>query len=271
MSNEPGSENKHSGDPPERQDSDSPAQPADGMPDAFTDAAMTTAEKMRKNLAEAMQKLPTGILGDLIDRNLADSGAPAFRHLDWESPSASPEALARLVGPALSPPESFPTSASPQGRGAGASVQPGSFVQLLIEHVATLKQINASHMEVVLRPDAETEIRLHLQVAGQETRVSAQLERGNQEQMEAHWGELQQALAQRGIRLGVLNEPLSQNHVSTESHEPADESPDDRRTQQFDWEAQPSRGLARHRRTTTPQLATASAAPKRRGGWEFWA
>ena len=257
---------------PEPQNPESQAPMVDGMADAPQDSPMMTAENSKKILGEALQKLPTGILGDLMSSDLVESSPSMFRRAEDDFPSASLEAAAPSVGSGFSPPQQFQVSAPTEGRAAATAFQPESTAELLVEHVATMKQLDASHMEIVLRPDAKTEIRLQLRLAGAETTVSAQLERGNQANLAPHWNQLQQALAHHGIRLGGLNEPeRTPSQTTGDFHSPTGQGPGDERARRFDWEPAFRLDKSREKRTPLAPLASLSAAPIRRGKWEFWA
>lgn len=71
-------------------------------------------------------------------------------------------------------------------------------------HVAELKQLNLDSLAVVLRPDPNTELFLHLKRHNGGVDIQAQFERGDFQQLNAQWGELQSSLAAQGIRVSAL-------------------------------------------------------------------
>ena len=76
------------------------------------------------------------------------------------------------------------------------------------KHVAELKQLNLDSLAVVLKPDANTELFLHLKRhLGGGVEIQAQFERGDFTRLSAHWDELQSTLAAQGVRLSALEAP----------------------------------------------------------------
>jgi hypothetical protein len=75
---------------------------------------------------------------------------------------------------------------------------------------ATSKRINAESMAVVLKPDSQTEIFLHLATRNGQIEIQARFERGDFAGLSGHWAQLQQTLAQQGVRLSHLQENFNQ-------------------------------------------------------------
>ena len=155
--------------------------------------------------------------------------------------------------------------------------------KLVMGEVALIKQHSSDSMAVVLRPDAETELFVHLTQRNGQIEATVRCERGDLQHLGALWGQLQESLAQQKIRLAPLQEPPS-NHSNF--NQPAGSDPNGsgngspRHSQregpqpdkQFmdEWPTPASsstdpahvrgRGGSRHRRLTTS-----------RPGWETWA
>lgn len=72
--------------------------------------------------------------------------------------------------------------------------------------VAQFKRFNAESMAVVLKPDGQTEIFLHLAARNGQIEIQARFERGDFAALSGQWTQLQQTLSQQGVRLGNLQE-----------------------------------------------------------------
>jgi len=150
--------------------------------------------------------------------------------------------------------------------------------RLVLGEAALIKQHSSDSMAVVLRPDAETELLVHLTQRNGQIEATVRCERGDWQQLGALWSQLQESLAQHKVRLAPLQEPPSnpsnfnppagsesngQGQGSHRQSSPEKQSMDE-------WPAPASsntgpahvrgRGGSRHRRLTTS-----------RPGWETWA
>ena len=81
-----------------------------------------------------------------------------------------------------------------------------NLVSSVTREVAQFKRYNAESMAVVLKPDAHTEIFLHLVSRNGSVEMQARFERGDFQALNGHWSQLQQSLSQNGVRLGALQE-----------------------------------------------------------------
>ena len=101
-----------------------------------------------------------------------------------------------------------PEMAVPSGAAAAAHAQ--DLVSQVINHVTELRQLNLNSLAVVLKPDANTEILLRLEQRGGAVEIQARFERGDFQNFNAHWEELQRSLAGQGVRLSPLeNSPFN--------------------------------------------------------------
>jgi hypothetical protein len=101
-----------------------------------------------------------------------------------------------------------PEIAAPSGMVAAAHTQ--ELVSQVIIHVTELRQLNLNSLAVVLKPDANTEILLRLEQRGGAVEIQARFERGDFQNFNAHWEELQRSLAGQGVRLSPLeNSPFN--------------------------------------------------------------
>jgi hypothetical protein len=93
------------------------------------------------------------------------------------------------------------------------------FSQISKQAVA-LKHFNADSMAVVLKPDPETAIFLHLQLENGRVEGHARFERGDYQALQAGWDQLRESLASQGIRLGPLHNSDSNDY--TPAGQPSD-------------------------------------------------
>lgn len=67
-----------------------------------------------------------------------------------------------------------------------------------------LKRFKADSMSVVLKPDPNTEVYLHLTLNQGWVDVETQLKRGDLAALQGQWGQVQEALSRQGVRVGPL-------------------------------------------------------------------
>lgn len=101
-----------------------------------------------------------------------------------------------------------PTAAQP-GRTAVLSADtslpgPEHLETRLTNIVAELKRLKPDSMSVLLKPDGQTELHLHLQINDGRVDVEARIQRGDAAALGAQWAQLQHHLSAQGIRLGAL-------------------------------------------------------------------
>jgi len=76
---------------------------------------------------------------------------------------------------------------------------------LVIQHALRLTDSKTDSLQVVLKPDAGTQLSLELRQRGNGIEAQAILQQGDFEHLKQHWPELQQRLEQRGIKLAPLS------------------------------------------------------------------
>jgi hypothetical protein len=75
----------------------------------------------------------------------------------------------------------------------------------MLRHVTELRYSGATELAVVLQPDADTQLALRLTFnSNGEVSVQARCEQGDAQALAANWGDIRDALAQQGVRLGAL-------------------------------------------------------------------
>jgi len=155
--------------------------------------------------------------------------------------------------------------------------------KLVLGEVALVKQYSSDSMAVVLRPDAETELFVHLTQRNGQIEATVRCERGDMQHLGALWGQLQESLAQQKVRLAPLQESPSNpsnfnqpagsdtnghGHGSPRQSQREGTPADNQFMDEWPMPASSStdpahvrgRGGSQHRRLTTS-----------RPGWETWA
>lgn len=150
---------------------------------------------------------------------------------------------------------------------------------LITRETALVKKHGSDSMAVVLRPDAETELFVHLSQSNGQVEATIRCERGDLHQLGAVWSQLQDSLAQQKIRLAPLQEAAGGNSNFNQSsggsmtsggQNGAREEARPEKQSMDDWPAPAApaspaphvrgAGGSRRRRITTS-----------RPGWETWA
>ena len=169
-------------------------------------------------------------------------------------------------------------SATNERTDAAASVERIS--SLVLREAGLVKKHGSDSMAVVLRPDAETELFVHLTRRDGQVEATVRCERGDTQHLGALWPQLQEALAQQKVRLAPLEESAAARNESPsqpgswtsqggdrgarqESRPSAQQSMDE-------WPAPPAAPAA------TPHVRGGDGTRGRRistsrPGWETWA
>ena len=138
---------------------------------------------------------------------------------------------------------------------------------LMASAVVRFRQTGEDNFEVAIQPDPNTEIMLRVTLQGDGAEMHAELRRGDSAAFAARWQELQERLAQQGVKLAALaasKEPAGAPGQNAEFRSPQQQS-------EADQDAAPF-GYAE---TTTATNATSAprpaAHPGTARGWETWA
>ena len=149
---------------------------------------------------------------------------------------------------------------------------------LIARESALVRKHGSDSMAVVLRPDAETELFVHLSNRNGQIEATVRCERGDVQHLGALWSQLQESLGQHKVRLAPLQEtPTSQSNFNQspgsgmsggqngtrQETRPEKQSMDD-------WSASASSPAS------TPHVRGAGGSRSRRittsrPGWETWA
>ena len=140
----------------------------------------------------------------------------------------------------------------------------------ITEQVVSFKRTGDRTLDVSMRPDRNTELSLHLTMRDGQVDVVARLERGQLESLQVHWGELQQKLAQQGVRVSQLTSSMAmgdqaqsqfwQHGSEGQTQRWFDQSPESLN----EWPRGGAPAEPLHQRAHKPTSGV-------RRGWEMWA
>jgi hypothetical protein len=147
---------------------------------------------------------------------------------------------------------------------APKSVDSIEVAEAIRTHVELLRSSGQGKLDVVLRPDGHTELRLQVEKVNGQILVQARCDRGDFVRLEANWSAVQQSLAQQGVRVEALqNGAAFQQHGwndSSRSSHQHDGSPREHEPKFIDLERPvPNR----------PKKPATSSGSAR--GWQSWA
>jgi hypothetical protein len=85
-------------------------------------------------------------------------------------------------------------------------VEPTNVIEAIRTHIELLKTSSVEKLDVVLRPDAQTELNIQVEKVNGQIQVQVRCDRGDFAALETQWSTIQHSLAAQGIRV----EPLQQ-------------------------------------------------------------
>jgi len=193
----------------------------------------------------------------------------------------TPGPVASAPRAAFSPPSSAFAGASSQSVVSASIAPPQEIsrtrssinlepVQTLISNWAIdIRRTKADTMEVVLKPNPETEVALRLSLQHGSVDVAAELKRGDLAGVTAYWPQLQESLSGQGIRLGAVQSSNGgdlSGRASTGQFHQSDRHPASPELPEVLAPRTPlARAVPSQTRSQPPQLS-----PGRRA-WESWA
>lgn len=150
---------------------------------------------------------------------------------------------------------------------------------LVVRESALVKKHGSDSMAVVLRPDAETELFVHLSQSNGQMEATIRCERGDAHQLGALWSQLQESLAQQKIKLAPLQETPGGNSNFNQSSGGSMTSGgqngarDEARPEKQSMDDWPAPAVPA---TPAPHVRGAGGSRRRRittsrPGWETWA
>ncbi|MGZ8921310.1 MAG: hypothetical protein ACXW3L_10020, partial [Limisphaerales bacterium] len=137
--------------------------------------------------------------------------------------------------------------------------------QAIRTHVQFLKSSGQEKLDVVLRPDANTELRLHVEKVNGQILVQARCDRGDFARLDANWNAIQQTLANQGVRVESL-----QHGAHFQNQENRNQSPSAFQQQSHSERKQEPNFIEQK---IAPPKATRSSATSSATvrGWQSWA
>ena len=234
--------------------------PAAGIGAALPSQQMNTALEMTKTSGQEEQNLP-GVPAGLAHLVPEKFGARSFLPAPTGSTGEPAVALTAFVPPAE-------VSGTAHGAEEVARVAPvdatEKILALMSSAVVQLRQTGAEDFEVSLHPDKDTEIWLHVSLQSGGAEIQAELRRGDGAAFAPRWQELQERLAQQGVKLGALT--TGDESAGQFGNQSGFSSP--HRQWQSEAEAAPLSFVT----TTTGNHGRSSLAQRSAGrGWETWA
>ena len=234
--------------------------PASGTSAASLTQPMNVVLDMNKTAGPEEQNLPS---------------APATVHL------AAEKAVLRSVSASqtgsVGDPAGLLTAAQPTRESVAtaekvaltAPVDPtAKIAALMASAVVRFRKTGEDDFEVAIQPDQNTEIMLRVTLQGDGAEIHAELRRGDSAAFAARWQELQEKLAQQGVRLAALDASEKQSGApgqNAEFRSPQQQSESDQDAAPFGYAETTTATNA----TNAPRPAAARPSPAR--GWETWA
>jgi hypothetical protein len=236
---------------------------ARGTPSAKQDVTMKKAEKMQKVAGSAEQDLPGNTAtgseelpkGQKISEKAASHGEKAD--------SATIE-LPTRVSTSIEQPSATITSAAPASANFDSRVLERTH-DIVALHAMRLTDTGAESLHVVVKPGAGVQISLELRQSARGIEVRAELHKGDYDQLNQHWPDLQQRLEARGVRVSSLTP--SENYTGAGHHFNQSKQ---QSSQQESLHAGAFAEFALSGSMTEAPAARAARASAYRG-WETWA
>jgi len=178
----------------------SPSLQPDGMSPALQPETMQSTHDLNEIAASAEQILPPTAAAE-PSRAAPHERKPGAND-DFGESAAAPLDGVLVASGALSSPRAEADLAS-RDNNAGADSVPA--VHRCIETAfSSLPRLDNSPVSLVLSPDPNTQLALHLKLAHGQLQAQAVVERGDFAALKSDWGQLQSRLAEQGIRLAPL-------------------------------------------------------------------
>jgi len=186
-----------------------------GIPAAKQDMTMKKAHKMQKVAGSAEQDLPGYSAAGSEElpkgQKISEKGAS-----QGEKAESTAIELPTRVSTSVNPPSATITS---------DGVAPSSMIEtrvlerthdIVALHAMRLTDTGAQSLHVVVKPGNGIQISLELRQSARGIEVSASLHKGDYDQLNQHWPDLQERLEARGVRVSTLTP--SENYTGTGQH-----------------------------------------------------
>jgi len=143
-------------------------------------------------------------------------------------------------------------------------VRAAAVVDSIREHVLVLRVSQQNELNVVLRPDANTELVLQLRQVDGQVHLQARCERGDFTWLDSQWSAIQNTLAQQGVRV----EPLQAAYRAQDGGSNSMFMPDQRGSRQRE---ERNSSFEQESSKTSKNSSRPAKAGARMRGWQSWA
>jgi len=187
-----------------------PAQSVRGTAVAQPDFAVELTQNRDKNASSGQQNLPG-------NHFFAESGRKTPRLAAASHPYVPAELLANTT------PIRLHAKAAAEAAAQLATSQRAERLEKLHAAVSdctlVLKQSNAQSISVVIKPDSQTQLTLHLRVREGQVEAAAEMQKGDPAAFDGGWKELQTRLERQGIQLSALDAHSTSDFLSGGRHQ----------------------------------------------------
>jgi hypothetical protein len=181
-------------------------------PSAVAEGTGITAAKQNRGM-DSLSKSKQGSAFVKRDEAVVEETQPPWDPLlDERTESASATGSVRATEWPGGEPVTRSERPAPSSPGRSEASPPAAIdriSQLVLRETALVRQHRSDSMAVVLRPDANTELVLHVTQRNGQIETAVRCERGDLDALNALWPQLQDSLAQQKIRLAPLRESTS--------------------------------------------------------------
>lgn len=145
-------------------------------------------------------------------------------------------------------------------------IRTASVIDSIQQHVQIIRSTGQRELEVVIRPDNETELHLHIRNEGGQLFLQARCERGDHRWLESQWSSIQNSLNAQGVRVEPLEAAFrAQHHTSSGSM--ASDSDARRESPRGPNDFSSEQDLPK----TSKTKRTSAGSAIRGRGWQSWA
>ncbi len=191
-----------------------------GMAAAPLQNAMQDRERNYQHNQDGEQKLPQPMVeAARPEKNASVSSEQAKEPTAPKGLDAAPSAAAFVTQ--HSPQSELPSLPLTPATPVQSPLVPGMaaerFLELISPRLAEIRQMGQETIQMVLKPDPETQIIFHFRWHDGQLQAQAACERGDVRGLQSDWHHLQQALSRQGVKLETLTGADSSLHADVHS------------------------------------------------------
>jgi|GEM_PF-1321936 len=201
-----------------------------GTPTAKTQSNVSQTNEQNKTAMQTEQKLPDAVSSSVPSPNIPKSDEVQN---DTKKVELSPTPFVKAAETTSQTSPTAPTDKVTTPHTTHAAMVE-KLTSSISNEITILRQIRPDKLDVVLRPDADTQISLQLSYSNGRIEGQARCERGDFVMLNSHWGELQQTFDQQGIRLFPLRDPTSGFNFSGGGYGNSPQSQQERRARELE-------------------------------------